>query len=239
MKIVIIIPTLNEKDNIKLLLKKIFTLKNLDIFIVIVDDSPDMAIKKITEEFDKINYIHRKNKKGRGSAVIYGIKFALKNLNFNYILEMDADLSHNPFEIENKIKLLEKKSFDMIVFSRYKKNSQILNWPLNRKILSYLANFLAKLTLKIPVSDYTNGFRIYTKSAAKHLVKTCGQVGDGFIILSEILVQLYYSGFKIYESDTVFVNRTKGKSSVNIIELYKSLIGLYKIYKLKKKIINY
>ena len=90
---------------------------------------------------------------------------------------------------------------------------------------------VAKKTLKVPVSDYTNGYRIYSKRAAKHVVETCGAIGDGFIILSEILVELYYNGFKISEIKTVWKNRVKGKSTVGLKEITASLIGLMRIYK--------
>ena len=79
-------------------------------------------------------------------------------------------------------------------------------------------------------------YRIYSRSAVKHITQNCGRIGDGFIILSEILVELYFNNFKIGETKSTFVNRIRGESSVNFNEIYKSLIGLFKIYKLKKKI---
>ena len=95
---------------------------------------------------------------------------------------------------------------------------------------------MARSILKVPISDYTNGFRIYSNKAAKHVTANCGEVGDGFIILSEILVQLYYNNFKIIETSSKFVNRVRGESSVDLNEIIKSLIGLIKIYNLKNKI---
>ena len=128
------------------------------------------------------------------------------------------------------------------------KESKIVNWPISRRIFSFLANKLARLLLGVPISDYTNGYRIYSRSAVKHIVKNCGRIGDGFIILSEILVELYFNNFKIGETKSIFVNRVRGESSVNLKEIFKSLIGLLKIYKLKelnkrfcnfKDIVNY
>tara|TARA_B100000780_G_C20690644_1_gene274703 strand:+ start:81 stop:383 length:303 start_codon:yes stop_codon:yes gene_type:complete len=96
-----------------------------------------------------------------------------------------------------------------------------------------MSNFLASMLLKIPVSDYTNGFRFYSKPAVELITLKCGKIGDGFIILSEILLQLSLNQFKIGETKTNFVNRTRGESSVNIRLIYNSLIGLIKLFFIK------
>lgn len=235
MELTIVIPTYNEKENIGILLERIFKLSN-KTKIIIVDDSPDQNIKEITNRYDDVCYIHRDEKAGRGSAVLKGIGYALANFNFNYIIEMDADLSHDTNEIINNVKFFLNEKADLLISSRYLKNSKIVNWPIKRKILSFFANNLAQYILKVPVSDYTNGFRIYSNKAAKHVVTNCGKAGDGFIILSEILVQLYYNNFKIKEIESTFVNRVRGDSSVTFKEIFNSLKGLVLIFKLKNKI---
>ena len=232
---VIIIPTYNEKKNIKILLNKIFNILQ-NIRVLIIDDTPNQEIKSEIVEFKNVTYIHRVDKKGRGSAVLTGMNHALQNYDFTYLIEMDADLSHNPNELPDNLAFCLKNKLDLLVSSRYLKKSKIINWPLKRKILSYLANFLAKNILKVPIQDYTNGFRIYSKKSSEHVVKNCGKVGDGFIILSEILVHLYYSGFNIQERPTVFVDRVRGNSNVNLIEIIRSLLGLFKIYFLKNNL---
>ena len=232
---VIIIPTYNEKKNIKILLNKIFNILQ-NIRVLIIDDTPNQELKSEIVEFKNVTYIHREGKKGRGSAVLTGMNHALQNYDFTYLIEMDADLSHNPNEVPDNLAFCLKNKIDLLVSSRYLKESKIINWPLKRKILSYLANFLAKNILKVPIQDYTNGFRIYSKKSSEYVVKNCGKVGDGFIILSEILVHLYYSGFNIQERSTVFVDRVRGNSNVNLIEIIRSLLGLLKIYFLKNNL---
>tara|TARA_B100001248_G_scaffold83508_1_gene60865 strand:+ start:4499 stop:5209 length:711 start_codon:yes stop_codon:yes gene_type:complete len=232
---IIIIPTYNEKKNIKILLNKIFNILQ-NIRVLIIDDTPNEELKSEIVEFKNVTYIHRVGKKGRGSAVLTGMNHALQNYDFTYLIEMDADLSHNPNELPDNLAFCLKNKLDLLVSSRYLKKSKIINWPLKRKILSYLANFLAKNILKVPIQDYTNGFRIYSKKSSEHVVKNCGKVGDGFIILSEILVHLYYSGFNIQERPTVFVDRVRGNSNVNLIEIIRSLLGLFKIYFLKNNL---
>jgi len=235
MNISIIIPTFKEKENIKNLINLIKS--EIEISkIIIVDDSPSEEIKNEISNLDDVKYIYRGEKLGRGSAVIEGLNFSQKNFNSEIFIEMDADLSHDPKELKENLKLFKKNNCDLLIASRYLKESKIINWSIQRKIFSFLANLLAKFLLKIPITDYTNGYRIYSKNAVQHIRKNCGKIGDGFIILSEILVELYYNNFKINETSSKFVNRTRGESSVNLNEIIKSLIGLIKIYKLKNKI---
>ena len=237
MKNIIVIPTYNEKKNIKILIIKILKIFN-NIEIIIVDDSPDQEIKTILSEFNTVFYIHREKKSGRGSAVLKGMNYALEKNDFTHLIEMDADLSHNPEEIKKNLNFISENDVDLLISSRYLKESKIINWPLKRKVLSFFANQLAKFFLKVPVKDYTNGFRVYSKNAVKHVVKECGQVGDGFIILSEILVQLYYNNFKVSERPTIFVDRVMGNSNVTLKEILNSLLGLLKVFSIKSKLIK-
>ena len=149
---------------------------------------------------------------------------------------MDADFSHHPNELQEKVNFFLKNNLDLLISSRYLKDSQIINWSLSRRVFSKMSNFLARMLLKIPMSDYTNGFRFYSRSAAELITINCGKIGDGFIILSEILLQLSLHKFKIGEIETIFVNRTRGESSVNIRLILNSLIGLIKLFFIKIKI---
>lgn len=233
MKISIIIPSYNEIDNIEKLLNSIVQINN-DFKVFIIDDSNDNAIANIANKFHQVNYTYRGKKLGRGSAVIEGMKKVLNEILADIIIEMDADFSHDPQELISNLNKFKKEKLDLLVSSRYKTDSQIINWSLRRRIFSKLSNKLARFLLKVPLSDYTNGYRIYSNRATKHVISKCGKIGDGFIVLSEILVQLYYSGFKIDETSTIFRNRVRGVSSVTLSEVIKSLFGLYKIWKIKR-----
>jgi len=227
--IAIIIPAYNESDNIKNLIKKIR--QNIQSQIIVVDDSNNNLTKNILKKIKtNIIYIKRNKKLGRGSAVLEGLKKALKKKEVEIFIEMDADLSHPPSELRRNIKFFNDKNLDLLIGSRYLEKSQIINWPVSRKIFSKLANYLARFLLKIPCTDYTNGYRIYSRSAAKKIVQKCGKIGDGFIILSEILLVLYKNNFKIGEIKTKFVNRSRGESSANLKLIIASLVGLIKIF---------
>ena len=147
---------------------------------------------------------------------------------------MDADFSHNPKEIKKNLIFFKKNKLDLLVSSRYLPKSKILNWGISRRFFSIISNFLAKMLLKIEVTDYTNGFRIYSRKSAQLIVKKCGNIGDGFIVLSEILLTIYLKNLKIGEVPTIFVNRKRGESSVNLLLIIQSLLGLIKLYFIKK-----
>ncbi len=236
MKIGFVLPCYNEYENLFILIKQIKKIfKNY--LIVIIDDSSSDKIKNKIKKSKNLRYFKRKNKFGRGSAVIFGMKKILKEKKINLIVEMDTDLSSHPKELPNNINFFFKKKLDLLVMSRYKKNSKIINWPLRRRIFSSLSNKLARFLLRVNVTDYTMGYRIYSKQAVKHVVKNCGKIGSGFIVLSEILAELNSNNFKIEDVNTVFINREKGESSVNLKLILDSLLGLFKIYfiQLKRK----
>ena len=233
-KLAIVIPTYKESENITELVHQILGFIP-SANILIIDDSPDTNTKEIITELnrDNVSIIHRASKLGRGSAVLEGMQIQLR-LNFDYYLEMDADFSHPPEEILSMLNLIEKEKADLVIASRYVKNSRVINWPIARKIFSLLANKLCKYVIKSTLSDYTNGYRIYSKRAMKFTLSHCGKIGDGFILLSEIIVQLSKANYKIVEKETVFTNRIRGESSLSANEVIGAIAGLYKIKRLQR-----
>ena len=232
--LIIIIPTYNEEKNILKLTDKIHQYIP-KCKILIIDDTKNSKLHKIFKKNNTIKFIVRKNKKGRGSAVLFGLKNAIKNKDNKIFIEMDADFSHRPSELNRNIKFFLKKKCDLLIASRYLANSKIKNWSIQRRIFSKLANLLAQLFLQINVTDYTNGYRIYSKVAAKKIVSECGKIGDGFIVLSEISLKIHQSKLKIMEIDSLFINRTRGESSVNFSLILQSLFGLFKLFLIKFK----
>ena len=224
----IIIPTYNEEENITKLIKKIFNIP-LKINIIVVDDSKNILTK--IKKIKNVQYIHRGKKLGRGSAVLIGIKESLKNKRNRIIIEMDADFSHRTQEILPNIKYFNKKKLNFLIASRYLKKSKILNWPLSRHILSKFSNLLARLMLRIPIQDYTNGFRFYDRKAAKHIIKKCSKSqSSGFILLSEIAMELYINNFILDERPTIFINRIRGESKASLFEIINSFLGLLRLF---------
>ena len=229
----VIIPTYKEKENIFKLTKKILSLYPKAV-IFVVDDTENLNLKNRFKS-NKIKYFLRKNKKGRGSAVLYGLKKSLQYKSNSIFIEMDADFSHNPKELKKKIEFFIKNDLDLLISSRYLENSRIINWSIQRLIFSKLSNKLAQFLLNVGVTDYTNGFRIYSRRSVELIVKKCGRIGDGFIVLSEILLIIKLNKFKIKELPTIFVNRKRGESSVNFKLIIQSLIGIVILYFIKIK----
>ena len=233
----IVIPTYNERENILKLIKEIR--KKLNCIILVVDDSSDLTTSKILKKskIRNLRYFNRGKKSGRGSAVLFGFKKLLKiKKNINCFIEMDADLSHRPSELKRNISYFYSNSLDLLIGSRYLYGSRIINCPLSRRILSKFSNKLAKILLGVPVNDYTNGYRFYSKSAVKTIISKCNKTGGGFIILSEIILILWKMNFKISEIKSIFKNRVRGESSVNLRLIIQSFLGLLKLYLLKKSL---
>lgn len=226
---VIVIPSYNEIENIKKLIPSIFSIVPNSYIIVVDDSSPDgtrEAVSQLSKKYKNLHLISRKNKSGRGSAVIEGFRYAIENIKPKFFIEMDADLSHNPREILTMLKLSKPKT--IVVGSRYIKGSKMINIEIKRRILSYLSNLLIKVTLANPLVDNTNGFRCYRKDAIRCLLKH-RFISNGYIVLSESTTLLYKKGFSFIEFPTVFVNRIKGKSNTSLSEFIHSLINLVKI----------
>ena len=234
----IIIPTFNEENNIVRLIKKI-KVKYKDSLIVVVDDSYNKNIWHLIRKNKlKVNYIYRGKKLGRGSAVIFGLKQLIKNKKIKVFVEMDADFSHDPAELPRNINYFYKNSLDLLIGSRYLKKSKIINWSLRRRIFSILANYLARKLLKIPIYDFTNGYRIYSKRSVKKIIKNCGKISGDFVVLSEILVEIYINNFKIREIKSTFVDRKRGESSISLKLMFVSFFELIKLYFNNRKEIN-
>jgi dolichol-phosphate mannosyltransferase len=228
-KLVIVIPAYNEFANISKLISLIVQIMP-GARIIVIDDSNDLKTLNIIKDlnFPNVKIIKRHSKMGRGSAVLLGmLHFSTEK--FDYLLEMDADFSHSPSEIPRMLSRIENEKGDMLIASRYLKNSKIIDWPISRRIFSKVANRLCGLVIKAGVSDYTNGFRMYSKRSVLLILKECGKIGDGFIILSEVITKLKLASFKILEIETIFRNRIRGESSLTIAEIKKALIGLIKI----------
>jgi len=235
--IAIVIPTFNEIENIEKLIHEI-KIKLPEAKIFIIDDSKKKEIGELIKNKDlKVNYFHRSDESGRGSAVIYGFNKAIKEENkYELFIEMDADFSHDPNELLINIDFFLKEKLDLLIASRYLPGSKIINWSLSRRILSKLSNLLARNLLNIPLNDFTNGFRIYSPRAIKSILLSCGNIGDGFILLSEIIVVIKNNFMKIGEIKTKFVNRERGVSSVNLKLVLASLYGLIKLAVIKKRL---
>lgn len=227
----IVIPTYNEVENISLLLKRIFSYIP-EAIIVIVDDSNNEENKKLRNSINynekKVILISRYSKNGRGSAVIRGFKELFKIKTISYFFEMDADLAHNPKDFKQFLLGINSSKADLVIGSRYLFKSIIIKWPKRRLILSRIINVFINLLLRLKLSDYTNGFRLYNRKAVNFLLKVKLKE-RGFISLSEIAFKLKSNNFIIREVPITFTDRKFGESSAGINEFFWSLVGIFRI----------
>ena len=222
----IVIPTFNERENINPLLNRIFSIK-ISIDVLILDDnSPDgtkyVVIENKKKYKGRLHLINRKKKQGLGKAYIEGFKWALKK-KYKKIIQMDADLSHPPEEIVNIVSKLD--SFDYVIGSRYINGIRVLNWPLNRIILSIGASWYVKLITGLPVKDPTAGFVGYNRSSILSLnLNDIMFVGYAFQI--EMKFKLWKLGYKFKEIPITFKNRTHGESKMNSSIISEAIFGV-------------
>jgi dolichol-phosphate mannosyltransferase len=213
-KILVIIPTYNELENISRLLPVVLLL-NTQIEILIVDDnSPDGTGNYVENEFNQNERIHllkRNAKMGLGTAYIAGFKYALQN-NYDFVFEMDADFSHDPKEILNFLKEIEK--CDLVLGSRYIHGVNVINWPMSRLLLSYFANLYTRLITGLPVKDATGGFKCFRIEVLK-AINLDKIKSNGYAFQIEMTYKAWKKGFRIKENSIVFTDRMKGQSKMS------------------------
>jgi len=222
MRILVIIPTYNEADNIGNLIPRVlqqeeFIPSSGRIDVLVVDDnSPDgtaEVVKKLQKEYvGRVHLIERPGKLGLGTAYVEGFKFALKN-GYDFVFEMDADLSHDPKEIPNILKgALD--SYDIVIGSRYSHGVSVMNWPMSRVLLSYFANAYARKLTGVPVKDLTSGFKCISRRVLEKIDLNKIR-SNGYAFQIELTVKAYYEGLKIAEHPIIFFERRSGISKMN------------------------
>jgi len=229
----ILLPTYNERENLPIIVWLI--VKYLDekypFEIIIIDDgSPDgtLEVAKDLQRIygeEKIVLAPREKKLGLGTAYIHGIKRATGN----FVIIMDADLSHHPKFIDKMIALQSKENYDVVSGTRYQgKEAGVYGWDLKRKIISRGANLLTQIMLRPNASDLTGSFRLYKKSVLQTLVESC--VSKGYVFQMEMIVRARQHGFTIGEVPISFVDRVYGESKLGGNEIFQFAKGLLTLF---------
>ena len=227
----VVIPTYNEKENIEAILRKVFSLP-LPFHVLVVDDgSPDGTgniIKSLQKEFpESLHLEERSGKLGLGTAYIHGFKYALRN-GYEYIFEMDADFSHNPDDLINLYNACALEGNDLAIGSRYINGVNVVNWPMNRVLMSYFAGKYVRLVTGMPINDPTAGFKCYKRKVLETLqLDKIKFVGYAFQI--EMKFEAWKYGFNVKEVTIIFTDRTKGQSKMSIGIFKEALLGVLEI----------
>jgi dolichol-phosphate mannosyltransferase len=228
----VIIPTYNEKENIVQIIKTVME-QPKDFHLLIIDDNSPDGTADLVKELQKfyntpvetmLHLLQRAGKLGLGTAYIEGFQFALKQ-GYDYILEMDADFSHDPRDLQRLYFACSEGGFDLSVGSRYSSGVNVVNWPMRRVLLSFFASRYVRIITGIPLHDTTAGFVCYKKEVLQkiplHKVKF---VGYAFQIEMKFLTWKY--GFKITEVPIVFTDRTLGQSKMSVGIFKEGFLGV-------------
>jgi len=240
----IIIPTYNESDNIIDLINEIFLLDE-DFHILVVDDNSSdntasLVDEKIKTSGNKLFILNRKSKLGLGSAYSDGYKWALsknstnngieydKKYIYDNIYTMDADFSHNPKDLLRMKVFLTENGMDLVIGSRYKTGVNVVNWPIQRVLLSYFGSWYARFITRVPIMDLTSGFVGYKISVIKDIMSK-GIEFNGYAYQIEMKFKAYVLNYKLYEIPIIFTDRTKGESKMNKSIIPEAVFGLLKM----------
>ncbi|XP_045461571.1 dolichol-phosphate mannosyltransferase subunit 1 [Harmonia axyridis] len=232
-KYTILLPTYNEIDNLPIviwMINKYMEESGYQFEVIVIDDgSPDgtleaaKQLQKIYGE-EKIVLRPREKKLGLGTAYIHGLKHATGN----FIIIMDADLSHHPKFIPEFIQKQKEKNFDLVSGSRYVGTGGVYGWDFKRKLISRGANFLTQLLLRPRASDLTGSFRLYKKHVLEKLVSSC--VSKGYVFQMEMIIRARQFGYTIGEVPITFVDRVYGESKLGGSEIFQFASALLYLF---------
>jgi dolichol-phosphate mannosyltransferase len=212
-RVLVVLPTYNERETLPLLVPRVLAQRSgLDVLIV-DDGSPDGtgALADAMAAHDaRIHVIHRPGKRGLGTAYIAGFRWALER-DYRYVLEMDADFSHEPERIPALLDAA--RTFDLVLGSRYLGGVRVLNWPMSRLLLSYFANAYARIATGMPFTDSTSGFKCYRREVLQRIELDAIR-SEGYAFQIETTLRARRCGFRVGEVEIVFAERAGGTSKL-------------------------
>ncbi|MDM1043984.1 polyprenol monophosphomannose synthase [Myroides sp. 1354] len=234
----VIIPTYNEIENITQIIEAVLELPECFHVLIVDDNSPDgtaAVVEQLQKKYNSLHLLKRSGKNGLGTAYVDGFKWALQR-DYPYIFEMDADFSHNPTDLSRLLASCKAQG-GMVIGSRYVTGVNVVNWPLNRVLLSYGASIYVRWITRMPVKDTTAGFVCYAKEVLECIdLDKIRFVGYAFQI--EMKYRVYVKQFPITEVPIIFTDRTRGESKMSKGIIKEAIFGVMnlKIRKLLNKL---
>ena len=228
---VVVVPTYNEIENIERLVRNVFALQRSFDILIVDDNSPDGTAQKVKElqiDFSKqLFLLQRASKSGLGTAYIAGFKWTLEK-EYEYVFEMDADFSHNPNDLIRLYNACAKEGADLAIGSRYITGVNVVNWPMGRVLLSWLASKYVRFITRMPIQDTTAGFICYKREVLETIaLNRIKFVGYAFQI--EMKYKAYLKNFKITEVPVIFTDRTRGESKMSSGIISEAIFGVIKM----------
>lgn len=228
-RVMVIVPTYDELDNVRALVPRLLALgPNIEV-LVVDDNSPDGTgawVEEMAEKVPRVHSLRRPRKLGLGSAYIDGFRYALSH-GADLIFEMDADFSHDPNEIPNFVEAAREA--DVVLGSRYLNGVTVVNWPLRRLMLSYMANRVSRLITGLPLKDATGGFKCFRRRVLE-AIDLDAIHSDGYSFQIEVSFLAWRLGFRIKEIGIVFVDRRAGISKMNRKIVLEAVFVLWRLF---------
>ncbi|WP_299002471.1 polyprenol monophosphomannose synthase [uncultured Tenacibaculum sp.] len=227
----VIIPTYNEKENIEAIIRATFSQEKAFHVLVVDDNSPDGTaeiVENLQQEFPSQLFIEkRKGKNGLGTAYIHGFKWAITK-KYDYIIEMDADFSHNPNDLIRLYNECAIEGADVAIGSRYSVGVNVVNWPMSRVLLSYFASKYVRLITRMPIHDTTAGFVCYKRKVLE-TIKLDKVKFVGYAFQIEMKYKAWKHQFNIKEVSVIFTDRVLGKSKLSKGIIKEAVFGVIKM----------
>jgi len=214
LKSLVIIPTYNELENIKKITKTLFEMYPEINILVVDDNSPDGTgnfVKELTQKDSNVHLIQRSGKMGLGTAYVAGFKYMIDK-KYDLAIQMDADFSHDPKEIKRFLEEIENA--DLIIGSRYITGVNVINWPMQRLLLSYFANIYTKIVTGLPLKDATGGFKCFRREVLE-AINLDKIRSNGYSFQIEMNYKAWKRGFRIKEVPIIFTDRVEGTSKMS------------------------
>lgn len=229
-RILVIIPTYNEAENITKIIPEVLANSNEeDVFnVLVVDDNSPDGTANLVEAMNNpdVFVLRREKKSGLGTAYLAGFRYAIEK-NYDCVFEMDADFSHDPKYLMDFIVKI-KEGYDLVIGSRYVHGVSVLNWPIGRLILSYMASVYTRMVTGLKVKDTTAGFMCYKVSALKQI--DLNEVrSNGYSFQIEMKFKCYKKGFRIFEVPILFIDRREGESKMSRKVVYEAYFMVWKL----------
>ena len=227
-KILVVIPTYNETENIARIVPQVLDQAEGVEVLVVDDGSPDgtgAMVRSMGEKDPRVHLLERPVKSGLGTAYVAGFKYALAG-DYDFVFEMDADFSHNPKEIP--VFLEKARTADLVVGSRYTNGVRVLNWPMQRLLLSWTANVWTRFMTGLPLNDATGGFKCY-RIAVLRGIDLDSIRSNGYAFQIEMSYKAWRKGFRLAEIPIIFLDREAGTSKMSKHIVYEAFFMLWKL----------
>jgi len=227
----IVIPTYNERENLPQLVRRLMA-QPVELDLLVVDDSSPDGTGALADELaavhPQVHVLHRQVKDGLGRAYLAGFAWALAR-QYEFIFEMDADFSHNPADVPRFLEAARNESADLVLGSRYRDGIRVINWPLNRLLLSLFAAQYVRVITGMPVTDPTGGFKCFRRATLQAIAPETVR-SNGYSFQIELTHRVWRRGLRIAEVPIIFTDRFQGTSKISREIVWEALWMVWKLW---------